>query len=658
MLGALTAAIVMTTTAATSQPGALAAAAPAVVAATPAAAAEAPPGDDATDIEVAALVGTASGGGYLVVGADGRVVPYGDAPFWGSAAGLGLVAPVVAAAMTPGDRGYWLVTADGGVFAFGDAAFWGSAAELPLVAPIVDLVPTATGDGYLLIAADGGVFAYGAARFAGSLGGLALNAPIVDAAPGPGTVGGGTGTGGYTLVAADGGVFAFGGAPFRGSAATLALAAPVMAVAPTRGGGGYHLVASDGGVFAYGDAAFWGSAAGLGVRFTAAAATPDGGGYWLMTADGFLQVYGTAPRLGAPRPGPPRPPVEPTLAPVAAGFAEPVAAVVAPDGQVHVAERAGVVRRGLDPAGPVVLDLRRLTTTSSERGLLGLAYAPDGAHLYVSHTDDGGDLRIAAYDVTAGGSGDVGTPTQVDAASRRDLIVIDQPFGNHNGGDLHFGPDGYLWIASGDGGSAGDPAGNAQRLDVLLGKLLRIDPTPDAAEPYRIPPDNPFVGRPGARPEIWAYGLRNPWRFSFDPATGDLWIGDVGQGRREEVDLLPAGAPGGANLGWNLREGTLAFRGSPPAGHVPPIHEYGHAAGRCSITGGVVVRGESLGDLHGSYVFGDHCTGEIWALRMVDGRTEVRPLDVRVPRLVSFAALDDGEILVLSLSGSISRLTG
>ena len=228
-----------------------------------------------------------------------------------------------------------------------------------------------------------------------------------------------------------------------------------------------------------------------------------------------------------------------------------------------------------------------------------------------------------------------------------------QPFSNHNGGDVHIGPDGFLWWSLGDGGSRGDPRGNGQNTDTLLGSILRIDPT--AGNPYGVPGDNPLVGRAG-RDEIFAYGLRNPWRFSFDRATGDLWIADVGQNRWEEINRLAAPGRGrGANLGWNAREGTHSYDGGGiPTGHVGPIHEYSHDRG-CSVTGGYVYRGGRIPGLSGTYVYGDYCTAELWGLRTDGDRGS---LDVSVPAgtLVSFAEDNAGELYVLSFDGWVSRL--
>ncbi len=272
------------------------------------------------------------------------------------------------------------------------------------------------------------------------------------------------------------------------------------------------------------------------------------------------------------------------LVPVAR-LEQPIAmAIRTGDRALYVAEKTGRVvalAPGSDPR--VVLDLSDRVSLGSEQGLLGLAFSPDGRFLYVDFTDVDGDTNVTEFAFDDGAA---------DPASERRVLFVEQPYSNHNGGELVFGPDGYLYVGLGDGGSAGDPMGNAQSLSTLLGKLLRISPRPSKGEPYAIPPDNPFVGRDGARPEIWAYGLRNPWRFSFDAATGDLWIGDVGQSASEEIDLEPAGSHGGSNFGWDRLEGTHPFEGSPAPGSIPPVFEYGHGDGSCSVTGGYVYRGE------------------------------------------------------------------
>ncbi|MFP5377397.1 MAG: PQQ-dependent sugar dehydrogenase [Acidimicrobiia bacterium] len=208
----------------------------------------------------------------------------------------------------------------------------------------------------------------------------------------------------------------------------------------------------------------------------------------------------------------------------------------------------------------------------------------------------------------------------------------------------------------GDGGHGGDPDGNAQDLGTLLGSILRIDPRPSGGRPYTVPPDNPFAGRPGARGEIWAYGLRNPWRFSFDAATGALWIGDVGQADREEVNMAPPGSRGGENYGWDLFEGTLPFEGDDPAGLVPPVYDYGREDGNCAVTGGYVYRGERLPALRGRYVFADFCRGEVLALVDGDGGMQARALGPRLESVASFGEDAARELYVLSLAGALFRL--
>jgi glucose/arabinose dehydrogenase len=326
-------------------------------------------------------------------------------------------------------------------------------------------------------------------------------------------------------------------------------------------------------------------------------------------------------------------------------------AVRSGDPALYVAEKTGRVVAvrdgGVDPVP--VLDLTDQVSLGGEQGLLGLAFSPDGRHLYVNYTDTNGDTHVTGYAM-----GD----RQADAATRRDVLVVDQPYANHNGGNLAFGPDGYLYVGLGDGGSGGDPEGNAQSLSTLLGKMLRIDPTPFGDSPYRVPADNPFVGRADARPEIWAYGLRNPWRYSFDRATGDLWIGDVGQSAWEEVDLQPSASAGGENYGWNLMEGSHPYDGAdPPANAVPPVYEYSHDDGGCVVTGGYVYRGGSIPDLSGAYVFADFCIGELEAVLLEEGRViDRRALGPAVSNLSSFGEDAGGELYALSLDGEVYLL--
>ena len=317
--------------------------------------------------------------------------------------------------------------------------------------------------------------------------------------------------------------------------------------------------------------------------------------------------------------------------------------------ELVVAERGGAVRvvDGGRVSAPIV---EVGTTTDGERGLLGIAFSPDGSHLYLSYTDERGDSRLDQW-ATGPGIEDV------DPASHRNVLSVDQPFSNHNGGHIVFGPDGLLYYGLGDGGAAGDPEGRAQNPDELLGKVLRIDPRRSGDDPYAVPADNPFAGG-GGRGEVYIAGVRNPWRFSFDRQNGDLWIGDVGQGAEEEIDLLPAGRAAGANLGWDRVEGNRPFEGEAPAGAVPPVFTYGRDEGY-SVTGGYVYRGSAIPGLGGAYVFGDYGAGVVRALGIEGGRVvSERSLGVETgpASLVSFAEDADGELYVLSLEGPIYRL--
>ncbi|MEM9609022.1 MAG: PQQ-dependent sugar dehydrogenase [Actinomycetota bacterium] len=629
--------------------GVLAAAAPAATAQE-----ESPSrGDSSLGIVVEALIPSPSGQGYRIVGTDGRVIAYGDASFDGSMGSVDLNLPIVDAFADADGEGYLLVAADGGVFNF-DADFHGSTGSIDLAAPIVGASGTPTGEGYWLFAADGGVFAFGDAGFFGSMGGVPLNQPIVDGVGAPDGEG-------YWLVAADGGIFAFGSARFFGSMGGTPLNRPVVDMAPTPTGDGYWLFAADGGVFAFGDAGFLGSGTDIPSTFQGFAITPAGDGYWAVTTEGALQNFGRAGRFGAPIAGPPGRDVTPTLDEVAS-FTQPIG--LRPNrldldgGGVLVAERTGRIVAWWPDSDrrETVVDLSSLTNASGERGLLGFDLDADARNLWVSYTDLGGDLVIAEYPLSS--SGGTEPFPEADPRAGRQLLEIDQPFSNHNGGDLHVGPDGYLWIASGDGGSGGDPQNNAQNRRNLLGGILRIDPTPTPGGPaYSIPSNNPFVGDSSALDELWAYGLRNPWRISFDANTGDLWIGDVGQGAREEINVEPAASAGGLNYGWRLFEGTLPFAGGSSAGLTGPVHEYGHSGGRCSVTGGVVYRGAEIPNLDGAYLFGDFCTGEVFSLRLVGSDAQVERLTgVTVPQLASFGVDADGEIWMLSLGGSVYRL--
>ena len=330
---------------------------------------------------------------------------------------------------------------------------------------------------------------------------------------------------------------------------------------------------------------------------------------------------------------------------------QPVAlAVRVGDPVLYIAEKTGrvvAIRDGhVDPQP--VLDLSHDVSVGGEQGLLGLAFSPDGQYLYVNFTDVNGDTQIQEF--TMGES-------VADPSSRRSVLSVDQPYSNHNGGNLVFGPDGYLYVGLGDGGSGGDPHGNAQSLSTMLGKMLRISPRPSGDAPYSVPPDNPFVGQAGARPEIWAYGLRNPWRYSFDRTTGDLWIGDVGQSAWEEVDLQPATSTGAENYGWNLVEGSHPYAGDAPSGSTPPVYEYSHDKGGCVVTGGYAYRGSVIPDLDGAYVFADFCLGQLEAMRVQDGHVvEHAQLGPAAQAVSSFGEDAAGELYVLSLGGSVYRI--
>jgi glucose/arabinose dehydrogenase len=330
---------------------------------------------------------------------------------------------------------------------------------------------------------------------------------------------------------------------------------------------------------------------------------------------------------------------------------EPVALAVAGDNAtLYAGERAGrvwVIRDGrLDPSP--LLDLTAEVSVEGEGGLLGVAVAPDSRQLYVSFTDRRRAVRLIGVAVDGRGA---------DPASRREILAVTQPSIRHHGGGIVFGPDGLLWLGLGDGSLGGDPTDAAQSLATLRGKLLRLDPSPTGKRGYRVPATNPFVGRRGARPEIVAYGLRNPWRFSFDRATGDLWIGDVGQNIVEEIDRVTLRLAAGANFGWNRLEGRRRFHGRHPPRAVPPLHQYNHDDGRCAVVGGYVYRGTQLRGLQGAYVYGDVCDGRVRALAGASGQPlRHRDLGLRLPGLVSFAESHTGELYALTLAGGVHRL--
>ena len=296
---------------------------------------------------------------------------------------------------------------------------------------------------------------------------------------------------------------------------------------------------------------------------------------------------------------------------------------------------------------------RKVGSRGNEQGLLGIAFHPQfekTGYFYINYTDTNGNTVIARYQMMAN------DPNQADPGSEKVLLRVKQPFANHNGGSMMFGPDGYLYMGLGDGGSGGDPYGNGQNLNTDLGKLLRVDV--NQGDPYAIPADNPFA-KGGGNPEIWAYGLRNPWRFSFDRLTGDLYIADVGQDQWEEIDFLPAGTPGGTNFGWNYREGSHPYHGNPPAGvHLTdPVFDYSHREG-CSVTGGFVYRGQALPEFYGIYLFADYCSGRIWGLlRGADGAWQAQQLFRGQWNITTFGQDNLGELYFVDQSaGGVWRL--
>jgi glucose/arabinose dehydrogenase len=331
---------------------------------------------------------------------------------------------------------------------------------------------------------------------------------------------------------------------------------------------------------------------------------------------------------------------------IASGLDRPVDLQVDGSGRLFIVEKQGHIHiiQGNRLVETPFLDIQdRVNDTSNEMGLLGLAFHPNYAQngfFYVNYTGEGGNTFISRFSA----SGDTADPN-----SEMILLTVEQPFPNHNGGALAFGPKGYLYAGLGDGGNAGDPFGNGQSLDTLLGKVLRIDV--DSAEPYGIPFDNPFGN------EIWHYGLRNPWRMSFDKSTGDQFIGDVGQGAWEEIDYIPAGSPGGLNFGWNYYEGNHEYEPAGIAGKVVfPVAEYSHSEGGCSVTGGYVYRG-AMSEWNGIYLYGDYCTGFVWGLiRTVGGWQNQMLFDMNV-NITSFGQDENGEVYLVSDEGGVYRLS-
>jgi glucose/arabinose dehydrogenase len=353
-------------------------------------------------------------------------------------------------------------------------------------------------------------------------------------------------------------------------------------------------------------------------------------------------------------------PASVTLTPMMTDLTRPLYVTNAGDGtnRLFVMQQGGVifVMDGADTS--VFLDLTEKVTWDAngdgytERGLLGIAFAPDYAEsgrFYVNYTDRAGNTVIARYTVSA-------DPNVADADSEEILIQVEQPFPNHNGGELAFGADGFLYIGLGDGGAANDPLGAGQNLGTLLGKILRIDVSAESG--YSIPESNPFVSIADARGEIWAYGLRNPWRFSFDSETNDLYIADVGQNEFEEVNFQAGDSAGGENYGWVAFEANARFNASVEAiNPIMPVAEYSHGAAGCSVTGGYVYRGEALPELQGVYFYGDYCSGRIWSLYRDATGNWVNELFLETGFSISSFGLDEaGELYVVNYNGEVLRL--
>ena len=337
--------------------------------------------------------------------------------------------------------------------------------------------------------------------------------------------------------------------------------------------------------------------------------------------------------------------IELTLTEVAEADGPSTFAARAGTDTLYIGEIEGRVRplSGGDLGEPV-LDISDDVVAGGEQGLLGLAFSPDGDTLYVSYSlAPDGDSRVDAYTM----AGD-----EVDSGSRRELLAVEQPYGNHNGGHLAIGPDGHLYIGLGDGGSGGDPEDRAENPGTLLGKLLRIDVL-GTDEGYRVPSDNPFVARDGYRPEILHLGLRNPWRTSLDAVTGDLWIADVGQSNWEEINVARAGAAG-LDFGWNTLEGTHCFEpssGCDTTGKTAPVAEYPHALG-CSVTGGYVYRGAAIAGLQDAYLFGDYCSGRLWAIDAGMDAPQAPVILLETGRTIgSFGQDADAELYLLDIAG-------
>ncbi len=374
-------------------------------------------------------------------------------------------------------------------------------------------------------------------------------------------------------------------------------------------------------------------------------------------------------------PTPPAPAATPTTSPTALpSFPDPAAyewAVVVSglelpvdiqnasdgSGRLFIVEKRGriLVLQNNQLLPQPFLDIRsEVDSRATEQGLLGLAFHPhytQNGTFFVYYIDLSGNSVVARFHVSTD------DPNRANPASEADLLHVNQPYANHNGGSLAFGPDGTLYIGVGDGGSEGDPLRTSQDLQTLLGKILRVNV--DSGNSYAIPPDNPFIGG-GGLPEIWAYGLRNPWRFSFDRLTGNLYIGDVGQDTWEEVDFVPAGMPGGMNFGWSYSEGMHPYQDQPPANatFTWPVAEYSHSEG-CAVTGGYIYRGSALPEWQGVYFYGDYCSGSVWGLIQAgQDNWQSKILFSTGTKITTFGVDEAGEIYLADYqSGTLLRLT-
>jgi glucose/arabinose dehydrogenase len=337
------------------------------------------------------------------------------------------------------------------------------------------------------------------------------------------------------------------------------------------------------------------------------------------------------------------------------GLAQPLYVTHAFDDRLFIVEQAGTIR--IFQNGELLPDLfldilDPVGSNSNEQGLLGLAFHPnyqENGTFFLNYTDPSGNTNIARYRVSS-------DPNVADPTSEQILLTIPQPYANHNGGMIAFGPDGYLYVGMGDGGSQGDPQNHGQNRGTLLGSILRLD-VDSADGGYTIPADNPFVGDPNARPEVWAYGFRNPWRFSFDRLNGDLFIADVGQNAWEEVSWQAGGTPGGQNFGWNVMEGNHCYTANcNPVDFTPAIFEYDHSQG-CSISGGYIYRGQQFPSLYGNYFTADFCTGTIWGVfQQPDGRWQSTIVHQSGLPINSFGEDVNGELYVVTRTGRILQI--